>query len=124
MAMSEGGVGDGDELAGMPFFYLGKSTAEAINNPCTPHRDVRAYRAGFSLPEGQFIPVYIEPVSYSTSELIKAACRLVETISLDGLVKPSAKNPNAGFVDMRDWYALQGEVDALRTALLAARGRS
>ncbi|RZZ85657.1 hypothetical protein [Pseudoxanthomonas winnipegensis] len=32
-------------------------------------------------------------------------------------VKQSAKNPNAGFVDMRDWYAYLGRADEARAAV-------
>lgn len=109
----------------VPFFYIDKHTAEAINNPMTSSRDgVRVHRHGFPLPEGEFVPVYIKPISYAHSEIIRKASRLVESLSMDGFVKPSAKNANAGFIDMRDWYALQGEVIALRAALARIGGEA
>lgn len=102
----------------VPFFYIHKKTAEAINNPVTSSRSgVTAYRHGFQLPDGDFVPVYIEPINYATSEMIHTAERVAKTLSMDGLVKTSTKNANAGFIDMRDWYALQGEVNELRAAL-------
>lgn len=55
----------------------------------------------------------------ATARALDAAERLIGSLSVDGFVKPSAKNTNAGFLDMRDWYALQGEVNELREAMLA-----
>jgi hypothetical protein len=54
---------------------------------------------------------------YEAMAVISAAKKVADTLSVDGFVKPSAKNANAGFIDMRDWYALQGEVNELRAAL-------
>ena len=109
----------------VPFFYIHKHTAEAINNPMTSSRGgVTAYRHGFNLPDGEFVPVYVEPINYATSEMIHAAERVAKTLATEGLVKPSTKNANAGFIDMRDWYALQGEVNELRAALARVGGAS
>jgi hypothetical protein len=45
----------------VPFFYIDKHTAGAIANPMTPSRDgVRAYRPQFPLPDGEFVPVYLQ----------------------------------------------------------------
>ena len=54
--------------------------------------------------------------------VVAAAKQLLDTLTSDGFVKPSAKNSNAGFVDLRDWYAMQGEVLALKRALEAMGG--
>lgn len=50
-------------------------------------------------------------------QIREAAERLLATLEMPTLVKPSGKNENAGFIDMRDWYALQADVQALRAAL-------
>lgn len=56
------------------------------------------------------------------AELIETGDCVVKAISVAELVKPSNKNPNAGFVDMRAWYALQGEVTHLIAALARVQG--
>jgi hypothetical protein len=53
----------------------------------------------------------------AVAELMKQAERLEVAITFPGLVKPSTKNPNAGFVDMRDWYALMAQVQDMHAAL-------
>jgi hypothetical protein len=51
-------VAQGEVVA---FFYIDKHTAGAIANPMTPSRDgVRAYRPQFPLPDGEFVPVYLQ----------------------------------------------------------------
>lgn len=52
-----------------------------------------------------------------TPGLQAAVSRLLASLKVETFVKPSTKNANAGFVDMRDWYALQGEVMAVESAL-------
>ena len=53
----------------------------------------------------------------AVAELMKQAERLEVAITFPGLVKPSTKNSNAGFVDMRDWYALMAQVQDMHAAL-------
>lgn len=53
----------------------------------------------------------------AVAELVAKSERVTRTLELAEFVKPSAKNANAGFVDMRDWFALKGEVMELRAAL-------
>lgn len=58
-------------------------------------------------------------------ELIDKAAAVVVTVLAEGdgkLVKPSAKNANAGFVDLRSWYALKSEVMQLQAALARVQG--
>lgn len=64
----------------------------------------------------------LECARVAIAELIEAGDCVVKSISVAKLVKPSNKNPNAGFVDMRAWYALQGEVTHLIAALARVQG--
>lgn len=60
----------------------------------------------------------------AVARMAEAAEKVAGTLEMGSLVKPSRKNENAGFIDMRDWYALKGEVSALRDALAAYRGEA
>lgn len=60
-----------------------------------------------------------QPASMA-DDLDMVARRVASTLEMPGFCKQSTKNPNAGFVDWRDWCALLGEVMALRRALAAA----
>lgn len=87
----------------------------------------RAAKRAFVDGEGADIELHLDICRAHDAilSLLGAAGKAVETLSLDGLVKPSKKNPNAGFIDLRDWYCFQGnELAKLRSALTNVGGES
>jgi hypothetical protein len=59
------------------------------------------------------------------SSLLKSANKVADFATImDSDVKLSKKNANAGFIDMRDWYAFQGDVSQLRDAISRVGGGS
>lgn len=79
--------------------------------------DVLAWlRANLRSAEGRDV------VIPAVAELIGKADAVAGALEMPTLVKQSTKNPNAGFIDWRDWCALQGEAAALRAALARVGG--
>lgn len=58
----------------------------------------------------------------AVAELIERSEKVAATLETPLLVRPSGKNPNAGFIDRRDWYALVADVAALRATLTRVGG--
>lgn len=58
----------------------------------------------------------------AVAELVERTERVATTLESPTLVRQSTKNPNAGFIDWRDWCALRSEVLALRAALARCGG--
>ena len=88
---------------------------EYEQGPCQGTHFAVEYRTLYTRPQ----PAAPAPVAGDAVRI--AAQRLIETLSVDSFVKSSTKNANAGFVDMRCWYAMQGEVAALKSALAQDR---
>lgn len=117
-------VAGGDELIKRE---INREFVEAVKRLCRDYscRQNRPYMADvfaqLDFLHEQLGVTVVENTPVAGDAVAVVAQRLIETLSADAFVKPSGKNANAGFVDMRDWYAMQGEVAALSAALAQDR---
>ena len=87
----------------------------AVMEDCANALDTSA-REFIGLSGCQFSPGLREARD-AVAELIEKAERVIATLEMPTLVKASTKNENAGFIDMRDWYALLADIKAARASL-------